>query len=656
MGNEVTVKLASDNASLDSGLDRAQRKISSFAKQGQRDLSSLNDGGGFGDFAAQNGRAIGRIGKVGSKVAMNIDKGGDVFNSLAGGGAKLASLLGPAGGIVAGGLLVGTVLHRMAEEGAASFDKLIQRSEELKKTNEELVESGGMHELVKGYKELSLQSDELEKKAKSLGTAWGTAKHVLAFLGTHPADLLSSLSGDPTRLMKDMGKDVGKLAGATGTTNTGEIEVRERLREISSQELQIQKLKNEGNIPAAEALQREFALRKSIAEIQHSKLPADDKAALIADLKEINRLENDTATQAAAKKAEKELQDAFNKTLEEQIRSYKEIKELKEHVADAKISGLSEADAYAAREDRMKGLYERHGIKQQTPAALEKDAQSKESAGRLDGDDGAKQEYKDLAELYRLNREQDEDSKRMGKQANDASEKQDKVRLAREEYDIELQLAQARINSVEGDQSAVNALQDKLSVLKQEKTLKEQLGTDDATALANATALVTAERALQTAQNARANKARGDDNAVTHARAIGQTTKADQLERNNAIDKAAEEIQKTNPGMSKAEARRQATTHQNDLDRIAGKPVITRGYTGPSGIATGHGLDDFYKANPRLDAANHGRHLGPPASAKQAVQQNAANAAAKAGDPHQQLLQQQLTVLQQLQQQLIFAN
>ena len=240
------------------------------------------------------------------------------------------------------------------------------------------------------------------------------------------------------------------------------------------------------------------------------------------------------------------------------------------------------------------------------------------------------------------------------------AEKAEKIKFATQELDGQDAINLAKIAAVNTGQGEVNALEDALSVLRLQKQIKEQLNISDDAALAKAQAMVANQRALQNALNAQAN---GDHNAgaaAAHARANGQGFKADKIEREQEITKTTRELLKTNPGMDPKVARRQAEGEQRDKDKIAGRPAIIRGYTGPSGIGQGNGLDAFNRANYRALHLKPPGFMGPqapnPAAAKAAQNAQAAAQKAVVPDPRAQHEQEVLTTLKAIEAKLNFAN
>lgn len=243
-------------------LDQANASMSS--KMTQRlvsDTSRMRGGAGRGGMAALQVQDI----------AVQLQMGTRLSTIIAQQGSQLASVLGPGGMVLGAAVAIGGALFTVGMNANDAFDKIIIGARESRKEIGKLISTGGVQDLTRAIEQLQEQQDALS----AVGKTGGVLDVLKGGLGI--------LAGGKSRAEQESAALLEQ-----GNAYWKQVEVRQKLLEMSDREVNIAKLRAMGREKEAAAQERQIALEKQIASIQASGLDRSAKDKLIANVEAVS--------------------------------------------------------------------------------------------------------------------------------------------------------------------------------------------------------------------------------------------------------------------------------------------------------------------------------------------------------------------------------
>lgn len=317
--NDATVKFGYDGSALNAGLSDAEKKLQRFSgsMQSTMERSSRRSSAYMGNVAMQV-----------QDIAVQLQSGTRFSTVLAQQGSQILSAFG-AGGAVAGGVLaIGGAFWMMGDQATKAFTEAKNASADFNKDLNTTLIDGSMsklnHSLDQVHKNIRAASDEIKNNLS------GT----FAF-GANIADVF----GGPS--VEERLKQQQDIITASGEAA---VKIANRMLQTSAQDLELAKLRAQGEDKVADARERQMNLAREIANIDEMKLPKNVREQLKSDATARVKAEDQrVAMEEAAvekRKADAEAKRAAAERERERERSARQSDELAKKRESIKLSQM----------------------------------------------------------------------------------------------------------------------------------------------------------------------------------------------------------------------------------------------------------------------------------------------------------------------------
>lgn len=532
---------AASNAYLDGVYSKVPDPTTSALRRGGMPAT----GGGGGRMNA------GLVGQQVQDIAVQLQGGTSALTVFAQQGSQLASIFGPGGMIVGGIAAVAGATLAVGKASKDSFDKMIAGAAASHAEVTKLLNSAGLREIESTLGKINQQADQLAKerlRTDGLGVQIGRLVG-----GASPDERRSAIQDEQLKTVDDL------------------LALQKRALDVSKEEVQIATLRSQGRNKEADDLERQTKLRQRLAEIEDSSLGRSAKDQLKADAIAISSAEKQS--KISAEKAKEE-----NAKLEERTRLTQSILGLQQALGEDRMTGAgTPSDKLTALEAMQK--------KRRNEAAMnglslsQGDIDARIKSGDLSG---AEKSLKALKE-YQATQQQiidlNAEMKQSGAEEAKANwQKQERVRLVKEEWEIEQQISNAIARSGRRETPEVKALEDKAKTQRlKEQFVGQGMNAQEAQAKAETTVKNdnAAQEAVKRREQSRSLEEMQVSAAINNARAHGHIGQADRMESKAAEDRKTKDLVEL--GMPEAEARKQARGMQRDEDKLAGRRGSIKG-------------------------------------------------------------------------------
>jgi hypothetical protein len=346
MGREsIIADIGINTSDIEAGLTRVQSKMTATQKASDGLNSSLAGGKG-GSNSYKLGQGAMQLQDFTIQMQNATDKTKAFFTATAQQAPQFLSIFGPAGAIAGGVVAMAAAIGSAVYNSQKNFSELAKTADESAKSFEGLAQSGSVTQLVSG---IGKASDEVGKLNQEITDYTSGFSGYMATVGTIFAN---AFGGDSAE------ERIDKMGEVQGRVLMSQMKMRQSLLKLSEGEIEVAKLRINGENEAADKLEREIELKHKIAEINagllddhvKEKLIAAEtvkaqakEAAIIAEKsKEKNKqIQSEDESVKAAQQSVALAQAELN-TEKEQAEQLKRNIELEEKLRQIRISGVTE--------------------------------------------------------------------------------------------------------------------------------------------------------------------------------------------------------------------------------------------------------------------------------------------------------------------------
>ena len=278
----------------------------------------------------QGGTGFANVGMQIQDVAVQMQMGTSAATIFAQQGSQIASGFGPAGVAIGATVAVVGGLITAGQKSNEMFDEMIKNVGDLKKEADSITKTGSLSEITTQTIKLADASKELQKASDALSTMGGAFAPALgmALGGESPQERMNELA----LAASDLEFKRGQLAIAS--------------LQVSEQEVEVMRLKANGQTEAAEAMERELELKRKIAAINEQPFAEKTKQKLIKDETAKSDLE------AQGIKREKFEKDQ-EKAAQEPQKAADELAQAQQRYADAQLERITDTETGQEKINRL---------------------------------------------------------------------------------------------------------------------------------------------------------------------------------------------------------------------------------------------------------------------------------------------------------------
>jgi hypothetical protein len=359
MSNDATVKFGYDGAELNRGLADAEKRIGNSSRNIERNMART---------AGRSSGAMRNLGGASMQVqdiAVQLQSGTKMATVIAQQGSQMLSVFGPAGAIVGGLVAVGGAFYTMGSSASESFKTTLAEAEKFRQGLKLTLADATAGNMASGLGGIDQQLEEVNRSLDVFYTKSGSASAKFAewFEGDKSAN----------EKVKELTKIKFELEDAYGQV------IEQSLKE-SSWQIELLKLKAEGNTAAVETREREMKLTREIARIEASKMPQLAKEQLIIDARAKSAVLEQQAAQTKMRAADAERLTLERKATERQGNRDTEMRSLR--TLDLRSRGREREAEKIERNEKI--IKEAERIRQTTGASLEQAAHMAEDRVNLE--------------------------------------------------------------------------------------------------------------------------------------------------------------------------------------------------------------------------------------------------------------------------------
>lgn len=250
---------------------------------------------------------VGLVSQQVQDIAVSAQMGMSPWTIMAQQGSQLAAIFGPTGMLVGGFAAVGGVALTAGAHAKKMFDEVMQGAKGAHDAFGKIVDNAGLAQIEEAF-------DKLTAARKSLVDDAERGRTFMGFMGNVLGVLVGGDSGAEQR---------GKRIIAEGELYWDQVRARQKMLELSREELDVAQARARGENDVADELKRQADLRKRIGEINALSVSDNTKEKLIADAR-------------AMSEAEKQIAENNKKNKNEAAQ--RELKNLGERYAEAERS------------------------------------------------------------------------------------------------------------------------------------------------------------------------------------------------------------------------------------------------------------------------------------------------------------------------------
>lgn len=497
-------------------------------------------------------RGLGQASMQAQDIAVQLQMGTRASIVLAQQGSQLLSAFGPAGAIAGGVVAIGGAFFLMGQKAREAFD---EARVEADKFDSELktILTGSVSDLVGG---LGMVSDRIRSAADELKSLDGKFGFVANIADIFDGPSVEERMKQASDLLTKAGEDRVKVAN--------------RLIELSAEEAKIAGLRSQGEKIRADEMQRQLDLKRELQRIDDMQVPRFMREQLADDARSKS--------------------DSGAVTPRDAVQDKEEILRLDKQIEETRRRTLDPVDRFVALAGEESKLFEQMANSsgaffERSVAGLDAWAEAKRKAGDTAG----------LIKALDLREKVGAVQQQMG-QANDeavqARDKRDtetdnnreaaeRVKLARETFDLETKIAREQAASGLEENAKVKAFRDELNTLQLTAQVQAQLNVSQKEAAKLARERVEAERAAfesikaqtDAKQKYGALKDIATELKVDALRAAGRDKAADKVEREGRIQSEAESIQDAT-GFSGEKSESLARKHMADQEKAQHRAAL----------------------------------------------------------------------------------
>lgn len=335
MADDAVIRLGYDNSKVRKGAAETRAIMQQTAKGVE--TSMVKAGGVVSKSPMMAGKGGGGMAQVGMQIqdiAVQMQMGTKAATIFAQQGSQMASAFGPAGVAIGATIAVVGGLYTAGDKSNEMFEAMIKNVGDLKAESDKLIKSGSLSEIVAQTTKLADASKELQKSSDALATMGGAFAPVAGM----------ALGGDSPQ------ERMNKLALAASDLEFKRQKLAISSLEVSKEEVELAKLKADGNTEAAEAMEREIALKRKIAQINEQPFSDRTKRQLIKD-------ETKKSTLEAEGKNREKYEAEIQKQEQDQQKAADEMARAQEKYAAAQLERITDTETGQEKVNRLTQEY-----------------------------------------------------------------------------------------------------------------------------------------------------------------------------------------------------------------------------------------------------------------------------------------------------------